>query len=395
MFTKIENHWSASLEAAVALGREEALKFGHAYVGTEHLLLGLIGEESGIVANVLSTFRVTGAAIRSEIERLVSPGPAQHVSSDLELTPRAKRALGIAADESRNLCQEFIGPEHLLVGLLSEGTGVAAQVLEKLGVRFDELGRQAFKTRIEQMKIVERAIRPVRASVSRKRKMREELLAHFTAIYDEELLRLHDSVAAIKEAKQRFGSPEELANELGVALPWAESGNYFMERLFGWCAPEPVARHLMHLSMLIFAAFAVASTFAAISIACCSGHGLDWFSVRVFVYLTVSAPIGQFIFGLVYFELRNSLLGAFGRKKSTPRSIALACVLGLFGFIGSLAFVAVLGWNYASATPVLMLSALGGALMGVSYWLMAWFRGPTEVRDAQWELLDLKELSTD
>ena len=142
---------------------------------------------------------VSAGAIRAEIERNFPNAPESTPPGELPFTPR-KQAMHLAESVASNLCQKHIGPEHLLMGLVLEGSGLAAQVMQKLGVKLDEIGRQAFKTRVLQMKIVENVVRPVRSTTAHKRRVREELLAHFSAIYDEEYTRLHESAAALKEA---------------------------------------------------------------------------------------------------------------------------------------------------------------------------------------------------
>ena len=132
-------------------------------------------------------FDITADKVRAEIGRVVTRGPEAVVARSLPLTPRARRAIEHARQEAFLMNEPCIGPEHLFLGLVSEPAGVACQVLLNLGVRPTDLRKEVFKVRIAQMKFVERAIRPVRASTLRKRKMREELLAHFVATYDQAL----------------------------------------------------------------------------------------------------------------------------------------------------------------------------------------------------------------
>ncbi|PWU09820.1 MAG: hypothetical protein C5B50_26550 [Verrucomicrobia bacterium] len=120
-----------ALEAA----REEALRLGHDYIGTEHVLLGLLRFAGDAVAQVLDRSQTHRDAVRREIERLVSPLPALPASSLPPLTPRARKALRFARAEAAALKHPLISPEHVLLGLLIEGSGVAALALMKLGVR--------------------------------------------------------------------------------------------------------------------------------------------------------------------------------------------------------------------------------------------------------------------
>ena len=134
----------------------------HEYVGTEHLLLGLIYEDSCVVGNVLQTLGMDAAKVRREIERLVQRGPQPVELRTLPLTPRSKRALEYAAAEAHLMNEKQVGPEHILLGLFRVPDGVAGQALRNLGLELRELVTEAFKVRVMQMKAIERAVRPVR-----------------------------------------------------------------------------------------------------------------------------------------------------------------------------------------------------------------------------------------
>lgn len=132
--------WQRFTERArrvVFFAQEEAAKFGENYVSTEHLLLGLVREPDCVAARILDRMGVSLAKIRSEIERQVSRGDGRQ-GQEMQLTPRAKRVIDLAYDEARNLSNNYIGTEHLLLGLIREGEGVAGKVLQKLGVDLDK-----------------------------------------------------------------------------------------------------------------------------------------------------------------------------------------------------------------------------------------------------------------
>jgi ATP-dependent Clp protease ATP-binding subunit ClpC len=120
------------------LARSEAMRFNHEYIGTEHILLGLIQEGSGVAANVLKNLGLDLAKIRHEVEKTVQAGQPSAVTGQLPFTPRAKKVLEFAVDEATALGHNYIGTEHLLLGLLRETGGKAAQVLLNLGVRLEE-----------------------------------------------------------------------------------------------------------------------------------------------------------------------------------------------------------------------------------------------------------------
>ncbi len=117
----------------VVLAQEEARLLGHNYIGTEHVLLGLIHEDEGVAAQALDSLGVSLGAVRAQVEEIVGPGetvPAGHIP----FTPRSKKVLELSLRESLALGHNYIGTEHLLLGLVREGEGVGAQVLKRLGV---------------------------------------------------------------------------------------------------------------------------------------------------------------------------------------------------------------------------------------------------------------------
>src|SRR3989304_5488163 len=117
----------------LTLAQEEAQRFNHNYIGTEHLLLGLVREGDGVAAKVLSNLGVELSKVRSAVESIIGRGDRATVG-EIGLTPRAKKVIELAVDEARRLSHHYIGTEHLLLGLVREGEGIAASVLESLGV---------------------------------------------------------------------------------------------------------------------------------------------------------------------------------------------------------------------------------------------------------------------
>jgi ATP-dependent Clp protease ATP-binding subunit ClpC len=131
------NRFTERARKVIILAKEEARRFNHDYIGTEHILLGLIREGEGVAAAVLEKLGVSLENIRLEIEKLVQPGPTTQIIGDIPFTPRAKKALELAAEEARALGHNYIGTEHLLLGLIKEGEGVASQVLLNLGLELN------------------------------------------------------------------------------------------------------------------------------------------------------------------------------------------------------------------------------------------------------------------
>ena len=116
------------------LANQEAQRFNHEYIGTEHILLGLIKEGSGVAANVLKNLDVDLRKVRLEVERLIQSGPDIVTMGSLPQTPRAKSVIKYAMEEARELNHNYVGTEHILLGLLREDEGVGAQVLMNLGL---------------------------------------------------------------------------------------------------------------------------------------------------------------------------------------------------------------------------------------------------------------------
>jgi ATP-dependent Clp protease ATP-binding subunit ClpC len=123
------------------LAQEEAQRFNHNYIGTEHLLLGLVREGEGVAAKVLANLGVDLNKVRSAVEFIIGRGE-RTVSGDIGLTPRAKKVIELSVEEARRLNHNYIGTEHLLLGLVREGEGIAAGVLESLGVSLDKVRQQ-------------------------------------------------------------------------------------------------------------------------------------------------------------------------------------------------------------------------------------------------------------
>ncbi|MCL4509437.1 MAG: ATP-dependent Clp protease ATP-binding subunit, partial [Chloroflexi bacterium] len=135
------NRFSSRARAVLALAQEEAQRFNHTYIGTEHLLLGLVREGEGVAAKVLNNLGVELNRVRNAIEFIIGRGE-RATTGDIGLTPRARKVIELAVDEARRLGHHYIGTEHLLLGLVREGEGIAAGVLESLGVNLEKVRQQ-------------------------------------------------------------------------------------------------------------------------------------------------------------------------------------------------------------------------------------------------------------
>src|SRR5687767_11857271 len=129
----------------MGLARQEAQRFNHDYIGTEHILLGLVQEGSGVAASVLKNLDIDLKKIRQEVEKLVSTGTTMVTMGQLPFTPRAKKVLELSLEEASNLGHTYIGTEHLLLGLIRESEGIAAQVLRNLKVKVEDVREEVLE----------------------------------------------------------------------------------------------------------------------------------------------------------------------------------------------------------------------------------------------------------
>jgi hypothetical protein len=136
------SNFTPRAQQALALARREADRFHHNFVGTEHLLLGLVALGQGTAVVVIQKLGVNLETARAEVEKQVGTGPDQKVSGNIPYTPRVKKVLAFAQREAQSLNHTHVGTEHILLGILIEGDGVAARVLKQLGVD-SEQARQA------------------------------------------------------------------------------------------------------------------------------------------------------------------------------------------------------------------------------------------------------------
>jgi ATP-dependent Clp protease ATP-binding subunit ClpC len=126
----------------VVCAQEEARALDHNYIGTEHILLGLVRESGGVAVKALESLGISLETVRQRVEEIIGRG--QHTpSGHIPFTPRAKKVMELSLRESRQLGHNYIGTEHILLGLISEGEGVAAQVLTSLGAEHDRVKEQA------------------------------------------------------------------------------------------------------------------------------------------------------------------------------------------------------------------------------------------------------------
>src|SRR6266540_3282408 len=139
------NNFTPRAQQVLALARKEADRFNHNFVGTEHLLLGLIKLGQGVAVNVLQKMGLDLESVRMEVEKQVGTGPDQKIIRNIPYTPRVKKVLALAAKEAKALNHTYVGTEHILLGLLREGDGVAARVLKNLDVDIEQTRQEILK----------------------------------------------------------------------------------------------------------------------------------------------------------------------------------------------------------------------------------------------------------
>jgi len=209
----------------LTLAQEEAQRLNHNYIGTEHLLLGLVREGDGIAARILNNLGVQLPKVRSAVESIVGRGETMFMGA-IGLTPRAKKVIELAVDESRRLNHHYIGTEHLLLGLVREGSGVAAGVLESLGVRLQDLRARVIRElsqsggalrELSSEQLPHDAPDELRAAVRELERSREEFRARESALRTRIGELMPDWLA-----KRREGG--DLAPPIGADAPGGPSG---------------------------------------------------------------------------------------------------------------------------------------------------------------------------
>lgn len=196
-----------------SLAQEEAQRLNHNYIGTEHLLLGLVREGDGIAARVLDNLGVSLSKVRSTVEFIIGRGDGL-VAGDPKITPRAKKVIELAMDEARRLNNHYIGTEHLLLGLAREGEGIAAGALESLGVTMPIVRARVLKVIERQPLEQEATARPQTATHS---PLLPLMPLRMLGFQDKEIRRL-DTIA-----KQQSRTIDDLVRE-AVRRVWLTDG---------------------------------------------------------------------------------------------------------------------------------------------------------------------------
>jgi hypothetical protein len=243
-------------------------------------------------------------------------------------------------------------------------------------------------TRKQLQIAVERAVRPVRVGWWRRDHMREELLAHLTGVFEDEMGRVGDEAAASREALRRFGEPAKLTEELNAARNVEDRVAYALELVYGWRAPESAARYMFRVSVSVFLTLAatIGVALAAGDVVAGATRGRTYPSVW-FIPGMVCAAL--FPLGLLYFKMRDAMFG-FCSPKSRLRVTAFGALFGLVTFAVGLACALMGTWNWREAwdlvTPYWLIVS---ALAPLAPLAAAWRRGLAEIRHTEWSALQL------
>ena len=210
----------------LTLAREEAQRFRHSYVGTEHLLLGLLREGDGVAAKVLLSLGVSRAQVRTTIEAATGPGD-QVVAGEIGLTPQAKKVIELAVDESHRMGHGYIGTEHLLLGLIREGEGIGARILLDLGLNVERI--RAETTRVLEKGGTQRPfVEPAFSASS------DQLTQQLTEALEEmSTTKIEGETAAATRSGETLyqRSIEEAARDLRTALDYDDDVEAFLTDL--------------------------------------------------------------------------------------------------------------------------------------------------------------------
>jgi ATP-dependent Clp protease ATP-binding subunit ClpA len=226
------SHFDALTErarAVFALAQEEAQHLNHNYLGTEHVLLGLIRQREGGAAKVLANVGIDLGEVRRAVEAIVGRGE-RPASGELCLTPRTKKVLELASAEARRLKHSGVGPEHLLLGLVREGEGIAANVLERFGVSFDDVRTQVVSLLKKDNVVTCRVSDPdleaidalIEAGICATRSEAASWLLHAGVEANEPLFqRVHETIADIRRLRQQAQAAARQLSRHGEPTPGA------------------------------------------------------------------------------------------------------------------------------------------------------------------------------
>ncbi len=244
------------------------------------------------------------------------------------------------------------------------------------------------------MIVVEKSVRPVRAGVRKKDRIREEMLGHLTGVYGQELERLGDERAAEQEALRRFGEPAALTRSLDESLTREDRLHFFAERWLGWRPDDSAARYSFRaaiavgISLALFFLIMVGAAFVADVVDGAQTNSLQTFTILA--PMLAIASVDTFFFGLLYFKMRDAFCGGRGTSRSTLLALGYGALYVLIGFASCFGIML-----FAVRDLTHCLEALfpGWCLLALLFPIIpawhAWAHGPREIRHNQWLRLDV------
>lgn len=246
---------------------------------------------------------------------------------------------------------------------------------------------------------VERVVRPVRVGPKRKLRMREELLAHLTGMYERELAALGDEALARHTAVAKFGDPSELTRELEATATWRDRVDYRLDRWFGWRPTESAARYTGRVAVLICLVclpLLLGAVAAAYSDDPADRSGrVAAALVRVWASMVLFSALGVFLLGTLYFKLRDSLHGAFGRRRSVLRVAGYMAGIYVVAHVLCVGVIALSLWDTNDTaltmfgTRSFLVGLVGYLIFPALALLQAYRAGRNEIRHTEWSRLEI------
>lgn len=245
-------------------------------------------------------------------------------------------------------------------------------------------------TRKQLQIAVEKAVRPARVGWEHQVRIREELMAHVTGIFEEEWGRLGDEAAAAQQAVRRFGDPAKLTDELNASRSFERRFAYLLERWFGWRAPESAARYTFRLSVRIFLTIFALLVVVPITLSLIMGEPNNRaMAIDGRWVIPCLACAAVFPLGFLYFKIRDAMFG-FGSPRSWPRVASYGALFALMVFACGWASATLGAWSWQEGwdliVPYWLIASLVAPILTIA---VAQIRGPAEIRHTEWSLLQL------
>jgi hypothetical protein len=240
---------------------------------------------------------------------------------------------------------------------------------------------------------VERIVRPIRAMDGHKDRMRQELLAHLEASFEQERTKLNDDALAARRAIAGLGDPDQLRIEMQDSVSQLELLKARIEKIFGWRAPEPAWRYTLRSGAAVCAVFLV---LVPVVLLCFLPFDfqVSLFVLRQMLFMGLLTGANVFVLGWLYFKMRDNLHQAFGIKRSWLRLLAYLLASAAMVEASLLLFLWAGTGEFAAHLPLLLGRSLVALPLPIAGLLVAWICGPDQLRHTYWECLDIRENRT-